>query len=96
MWIWETDKEAIDEAQKDLDDFLNDQEIADLEEKRDEALATIDDQIEAWEKYKDSWDEVVDDYETQQAKLILAQKLGADAESQILQQRLEVLEKFKD
>nr|DAK84689.1 MAG TPA: minor tail protein [Caudoviricetes sp.] len=95
-WQWTTDKEAIESAQKDLDDFLNQKEIDELEDAKDKALAIFDEQLKAWEKYKESWSDVVDDYENQQARLILQQTLGADAEAKILQQRLDILEKFKN
>lgn len=95
-WQWETDKSAIDEAQKDLDDFMNEQEIKDLEDAKDKALAVFEEQLKAWNKYKESWSDVVNDYENEQARLTLQQTLGADAEAKILQQRLDVLEKFKN
>ena len=95
-WRWETDKSAIDEAQKDLDDFMNEQEIKDLEDAKDKALAVFEEQLKAWNKYKESWSDVVNDYENEQARLTLQQTLGADAEAKILQQRLDVLEKFKN
>lgn len=95
-WVYETDKSAIDEAQKDLDDFMNEQEIKDLEDAKDKALAVFEEQLKAWNKYKESWSDVVNDYENEQARLTLQQTLGADAEAKILQQRLDVLEKFKN
>ena len=92
---WEADQEAIKEAQEALDEFNKEQELDALEKQKDEAIKNIDDQIDAWEKYKESWKNVADDYETQQARMTLAQQLGADAEAKILQQRLDVLEDYK-
>ena len=94
-WQWETDQEAIKEAQEALDEFNNEQKIAELEKQKEEAISVIEEQIDAWEKYKESWEDVTDDYETQQARIVLAQQLGADAEAAILQQRLDVLEQYK-
>lgn len=94
-WVWEADQEAIREAQEALDEFNNQQEIDALEKQKDEAISAIEEQIDAWEKYKESWEDVADDYETQQARIVLAQQLGADAEAAILQQRLDVLEQYK-
>ena len=94
-WQWEADQEAIREAQEALDEFNNEQEIDALEKQKEEAINAIEEQIDAWEKYKESWEDVADDYETQQARIILAQQLGADAEAAILQQRLDVLEQYK-
>ena len=95
-WVWETDKSAIEEAQKNLDDFMSDKELKELEDAKDKALSVFEEQLKAWDKYKESWNDVVDDYENQQARLTLQQTLGADAEAKILQQRLDVLEKFKN
>ena len=94
-WQWEADQEAIREAQEALDEFNNEQEIDALEKQKEEAISAIEEQIDAWEKYKESWEDVANDYETQQARIILAQQLGADAEAAILQQRLDVLEQYK-
>lgn len=94
-WIWESDQEAIREAQEALDEFNNQQEIDALEKQKEEAISAIEEQIDAWEKYKESWEDVADDYETQQARIVLAQQLGANAEAAILQQRLDVLEQYK-
>lgn len=94
-WRWETDQEAIKKAQEDLDKFNKEDEIDKLEKQKDEAIKNIEDQIDAWEKYKESWESVADDYETQQARITLAQQLGADAEAKILQKRLDVLEDYK-
>ena len=94
-WVWEADQEAIREAQEALDEFNNEEEIRAIEEQKEQAISAIEEQIDAWEKYKESWGSVADDYETQQARITLANQLGADAEAQILQQRLDVLEKYK-
>lgn len=94
-WVWEADQEAIREAQEALDEFNNEQEIDALEKQKEEAISAIEEQIDAWEKYKESWEDVADDYETQQARITLAQQLGANAEAAILQQRLDVLEEYK-
>lgn len=94
-WVWEADQEAIREAQEALDEFNKEQELDALEKQKDEAIKNIEDQIDAWEKYKESWENVADDYETQQARMTLAQQLGADAEAKILQQRLDVLDDYK-
>ena len=93
-WVWESDTEAIKEAEEELAEFQNEQEIENLEKQKDEALKAIDDQIEAWEDYKDEWDKVIDDYEASQDRLVLAQQLGANAEADILNQRLATVDNF--
>lgn len=95
-WVWEADQEAIKEAQEALDEFNKEQEISDLEEEKDNALDAIDDQIKGWEDYKEQWESVVDDYEFEQDRLILLQKLGAETENEILQQKIEAINRYKD
>ena len=95
-WIYEADQEAIKEAQEALDEFNKEQEINDLEEEKDNALAAIDEQIDGWKDYKDAWESVVDDYETEQDRLILLQQLGAKTENEILQQKIDAVNRYKD
>lgn len=95
-WQWEADQEAIKEAQEALDEFNKEQEINDLEEEKENALNAIDEQINGWEEYKEAWTSVVDDYEDEQDRLILAQQLGADIENKILQQKLQAVEDYKN
>lgn len=84
-WVWEADQSAISEAEKELNDFKNEMDQTD-----------IDNEIDRLEKYKEKWKNIADDYETEQNKLIALQELGADWEAKILDQRLDVLETFKD
>ena len=95
-WVYESDQQEIAEAQKALDDLQNQNEIADLEAARDAELAIIDEQIEAWNEYKSAWADVTSAYQDEQNRLILAQVMGADAESNILNQRLDTLEAFRN
>lgn len=95
-WQWEADQEAIKEAQEALDEFNNEQKIAELEKRKEEELSAIDAQIKAWEDYKKAWEDVTDSYEFEQAKQILAQQLGADAEAKILQQKIEQVKEYAE
>lgn len=94
------DVEAVTEAQKELDDYLKERsykdEIEKLEELRDATLKSIDDQIEGWEKYKEKWEDAVNAYDEEQERLAAIQLFGADIEAKILDQRLDVVEQFKN
>lgn len=94
-WQWMADQEAIREAQEALDEFNQEEAINALKEEKDRTLENIDAQIDAWEDYKETWESVADDYETAQARMVLAQQLGADAEQDILNQRLNAWEEYK-
>lgn len=95
-WQWMADEQAIADAQKALDDFNNEQEIADLEAQKEEAVKALEEQINSLEEYRDKWKDIADEYEKEQNRLILAQQMGATAEEDILNQRLEILENFKN
>ena len=94
-WQWETDQEAIKKAQEDLDKFKREDEIDKLEKQKEIASKTYEDQIDALEKYKDAWDDVASEYEKQQARIVLAQQLGADAEKNLLGDRITYLEEYE-
>ena len=94
-WQWETDQEAIKKAQEDLDKFNREDEIDKLEKQKEIASKTYEDQIDALEKYKDAWDDVASEYEKQQARIVLAQQLGADAEKNLLGDRITYLEEYE-
>ena len=84
-WVWEADQSAVNDAQKELNDF-----------KKEMDQTEIDNEIDRLENYKKKWQDIVDDYETEQDKLTALQQLGADWEAKILDKRLDVLETFKD
>lgn len=84
-WVWEADQSAVNDAQKELNDF---------KKKMDQT--EIDNEIDRLENYKKKWQDIVDDYKTEQDKLTALQELGADWEAKILDKRLDVLETFKD
>ena len=92
---WEADQEAIKNAQEDLDKFKREDEIDKLEKQKEIASKTYEDQIDALEKYKDAWDDVASEYEKQQARIVLAQQLGADAEKNLLGDRITYLEEYE-
>lgn len=95
-WQWMADEEAIADAQKALDDFNNEEEIRQLEEEKEAAVAALEEQISSLEEYRDKWKEIVDDYEKEKDRLILIEQMGASSEEDILNQRIEILEQFRD
>ena len=75
------DIDEVSQAQTELENIKQEQELQDR-------LDNIDKEIEYWEKYKEEWGSVVDNYEKEQDKLLLAQKFGIDLESENWQERL--------
>lgn len=94
------DVEAIASAQAELDAYERDEalrkEVENLEILKDQALASIDRQIEGWENYKEEWSNVVNQYQDEQDRLIAEQVLGIDLEQENWNTRLENLQSFVD
>ena len=94
------DVEAIASAQAELDAYERDEalrkEVENLEALKDQALASIDKQIEGWEKYKEEWEGVTTQYQEQQDKLLAEQVLGIDMEQANWETRLANVQSFVD
>ncbi len=92
------DIDEVSEAKANLDKIERDQalerEKENLEKQKEAALKAIDDQIDAWEKYKDEWSNVVSEYEKEQKRLNVLQKLGIDLEAENWKERLGNLEDY--
>ncbi len=94
------DADAVSEAQSNLEKIQREQalkkEVENLEELRDRELASIDKQIEYWEKYKEEWSSVVDKYQKEQDRLIAEQILGTKLEGENWEKRLKALQEYVD
>ena len=94
------DVEAIASAQAELDAYERDEalrkEVENLETLKDQALASIDEQIEGWEKYKEEWEGVTTQYQEQQDKLLAEQVLGIEMEQSNWETRLANVQSFVD
>lgn len=92
------DVEAIASAQAELDAYERDKalqdEVKNLETLKEQALASIDEQIEGWENYKEQWSNVVNQYQDEQDRLIAEQVLGIDLEQENWNTRLANLSNF--
>lgn len=92
------DVEAVASAQAELDAYERDkalqEEVKNLETLKEQALASIDEQIEGWEKYKEQWESVTTQYQEQQDKLLAEQLLGIDTEQENWNTRLDNVTKF--
>ena len=86
------DVEAISAAQAELDAYERDEalrkEVENLNKLKDQATASIDAQIKQWEKYKEEWSNVVDQYDEEQNRLLASQVLGIDTEKANWETRL--------
>lgn len=94
------DVEAISAAQAELDAYERDEalrkEVENLNKLKDQATASIDAQIKQWEKYKEEWSNVVNQYDDEQNRLLASQVLGIDTEKANWETRLANAQDFVD
>ena len=92
------DVEAISAAQAELDAFERDkalsEEVENLNKLKKQATDAIDAQIANWEKYKENWSSIVEQYSDSQDKLLAKQLLGIDTEKKNWETRLENVQRF--
>ncbi len=92
------DIEAISSAKAELDAYERERvlrkEVKNLETLKDQALASIDKQIDGWEKYKEEWESVTTQYQDQQGKLFAEQVFGINTEQKNWETRLANAQSF--
>lgn len=95
-----SDIDAVSEAQSNLDEVQREhalaQEVDQLERQKEEALAEIEAQIKAWEKYRDSWDAIISEYQDAQDKITAEQFFGIDLSGDNWQKVLDQLQHYVD
>ena len=92
------DIDEISQAQADLEAYEREealrQEVSNLEQLKNQAIASIDQQIQYWELYKEQWSSVVDNYQKEQERLLIEQQLGISLEGNNWMTRLSNLETY--
>ena len=84
-WIDVADEDAVREAEQAVSDALYEKRINALEKEKEEL-----------EDYKNIWQELPDLFEKEQNKLLAAEQIGSNWEKNVLDQRLDVYNKFKN
>ena len=84
-WEYGASKEKVVEAQKNLDDVLNEEQIKALEKERDEKIKplekqekALDHQIKAYDEYVKQYDILTEEIEDKDGELLAEQLLGSD------------------
>lgn len=99
-FVYETDQSAVDEAKFALTQYKKEldtkKEIKRLEDIRDATIDSVEQQIKYWQKYKDEWGSVTDNYTTEQNKLLAEQVLGISLEGENWEKRLGNLQDYVD
>lgn len=90
-YIYDTDNEAIRDAQKDLDDITNEELINSLQKEQDK----IQESIDILEKYKEKWNEIPDAWDKAVSEQLAIELWGQEYEKFILMNRTSDIENFK-
>lgn len=90
-YIYDTDNEAIRDAQKDLDDITNEELINSLQKEQDK----IQESIDILEKYKEKWNEIPDAWDKAVSEQLAIEFWGQEYEKLILMNRTSDIENFK-
>lgn len=90
-YIYDTDNEAIRDAQKDLDDITNEELINGLQKEQDK----IQESIDILEKYKEKWNEIPDAWDKAVSEQLAIELWGQEYEKLILMNRTSDIENFK-
>ena len=90
-YIYDTDNEAIRDAQKDLDDITNEELINSLQKEQDK----IQESIDILEKYKEKWNEIPDAWDNAVNEQLAIELWGQEYEKLILMNRTSDIENFK-
>lgn len=98
VWVWEANAEEVAKAEEALDKLERDKALEDetkrLEALKKAAIDSIDDQIDRWERYKEQWSSVADNYKSDQDRLIAEQVLGTQLEGDNWKTRLGNLREY--
>lgn len=102
-WTYESDKEAVANAQNALNEVVNDEKIQALEKEREEKLTGFDErktayekQIKAYEEYAKQYTSIASDIQEAEAELLATQILGSDWREKIEKKDEELLTNYRN
>lgn len=102
-FVYENDTETVASAQEELRELELQEKLdslgkqkEDLEQQLADKKAALDKQIDALDKYRDQWSDILDEYEKQQNREIALKLFGVGWEEKILGHRMEILEDFRE
>lgn len=82
-WVYESNRQKIREAEKDIDDFYRQDVIDDLNKAKDAELAILDNRIKHWEDYLEMLAEKYNEYTVLEEQRLLKELLGVKSEEEV-------------
>lgn len=92
---YESKKEDVVKAEKELKDFENERQIKQLEKERDAEIKVRDERIKNIEAYAKDWKEMAQEVTDAQTEIIAQELLGSDWREEITNLDIETLETFR-
>lgn len=88
-FVYEQDETKVNEAQKEIDDYM-------MEREKEKRLEAIEKEIEGWEDYREEWNNTVEAYEREQTRLTALMYDGYASEKEILEKRTDLIVEYAD
>ena len=94
-WTYQVSKEALEEAENDLESYKKNQEIKALEDEKEAKLKGYDDQIKAFEDYSKEWSEIIEDIDKAEDEQLATETLGSEWREKIKNKDMSMMNSFK-
>ncbi len=98
-WTYEANPNELSEAQRDLDQWLIDDQFnqakKSIEEQKEAVLKSIDEQIEGWNNYLELWGDAADAFEEEANDAAAKAVIGLNYSSQVLAQNTGIVSKYE-
>ena len=88
-WVYESNREKIKQATKDLDDFYRDDALNDLQQTKDKELEVLDERINNWNKYLTALKQRYDAWQVQEEQKLLMELTNVKTEEELYQKILD-------
>ena len=88
-WVYESNREKVKQAQKDLDDFYRDDALNDLQQTKDKELEVLDERINNWNKYLTALKQRYDAWQVQEEQKLLMELTNVKTEEELYQKILD-------
>lgn len=82
-WTYESNRNKVREAEKQIDDFYRQDNIDDLNNAKDAELKNLEDRVQNWQKYLDMLEEQYKEYEVAEEKRLLKELLEVETDEEI-------------
>lgn len=94
-WTYQVNKEALEEAENDLESYKKNQEIKALEDEKEAKLKGYDDQIKAFEDYSKEWSEIIEGVDKAEDERLATEMLGSEWREKIKNKDMSMINSFK-